>query len=91
MTGFMNGVPHLVMSLATYAIGVYLIYRGNYGLGCSMLGLVSAAWFVPAAATHMGKELTSQVSGALPILPMLNHLPPEPGPQAPQPPAQGGV
>lgn len=66
MLKYSNGWGHLIMSLATMAVGLYLIIGTKdvaYNTtGYGLIATVVAAWFVPGAAKQVATSVTDQVS-----------------------------
>jgi hypothetical protein len=56
-----NNWEHLVMSIITMAVGVYLYMRGVNGLGLGLVALVTTTWFVPAAAKQVAGQIADEV------------------------------
>ena len=55
---YSNGWGHLIMSLVTMAAGMYLVVSGSQpGLGITLVGLVTSAWFIPGAAKQVSNEI----------------------------------
>jgi hypothetical protein len=59
---YSNGWGHLIMSIATMAAGIFLIVYGQTALGSSLLGIVTAAWFVPGAAKQVAQNVAQEVA-----------------------------
>lgn len=59
---YSNGWGHLIMSLATLGVGVYLIVAGYSTIGVSLIATVSAAWFIPGAAKQVASSVQDTVT-----------------------------
>lgn len=55
---YSNGWGHLIMSIVTMAVGVYLFITSDKAVGAGLIATVVAAWFVPGSA----KQVSQQVS-----------------------------
>lgn len=58
---YSNGWGHLIMSLATMGVGVYLFVLGDQAVGMSLITTIVAAWFIPGAAKQVATEVSSHV------------------------------
>lgn len=73
MLKYTNGWGHLIMSLATMFVGVFLYLHGTTGLGTELIGAVVAAWFIPSAAKQVAHQVVDELQQQVvePILPVL--------------------
>jgi hypothetical protein len=63
---YSNGWGHLIMSLATMAVGVYILIfsQSNSGFGVTLIGLVTTAWFVTSSTRQSATDAHTAATAA---------------------------
>lgn len=61
MLRYTNGWGHLIMSIVTMFIGLFIYIHGNVGLGSEMIGIIVAAWFIPNAAQQTAQQIAEEI------------------------------
>lgn len=58
---YSNGWGHLIMSVITMAVGVYLVIGPAKAIGAGLIATVTAAWFVPGSAKQVSQQVTQNL------------------------------
>ena len=61
MIKYTNNWQHLLMSIVTMFVGVYLYLRGVQGVGVGLISLVATTWFVPGVVKQFASQITQEL------------------------------
>lgn len=61
MIKYTNNWQHLIMSIVTMFVGVFLYMRGVTGVGVGLISLVSTTWFVPGVVKQFASQVTKEL------------------------------
>jgi len=61
MMKFTNSWQHLIMSIFTMVVGLYLYLHNTPGVGVGLISLVATTWFVPGVIKQVAGQITEEL------------------------------